>query len=203
MLSSHIQKIVDALVRLLPGVGPKTAERYAFALLQQPRAAVEALAGLLQAYHANVTRCGVCFSFAETNPCRICRDSSRERGLICVVARDVDISAIERSGAFAGLYHVLGGVLDPLHNIGPQVLRFKELSERVIVAPGVVQEIVLALPQDIAGEATADYIGRIMPGGVALSRLARGLPSGAEIEYADALTLADAFSGRRAIQRKN
>ena len=203
MLSSHIQKLVDLLVRLLPGVGPKTAERYAFALLHEPAGRVRELAELLTHYHANVTRCGVCFSFAETNPCRICRDSGRERSIICVVARDVDIGAIEKSGAFGGLYHVLGGVIDPIHDIGPQVLRMKELTERLHFAGGLIKEIVLALPQDIAGEATAEYISRIVPVGFTVSRLARGLPSGAEIEYADALTLADAFSGRRRMERRN
>lgn len=192
-----IQRLLDEFSKL-PGIGPKSAERFAFYLLRRPREEGEALADAVKFAVASVKRCSTCFDFAQTNPCQYCGDTKRDHTIVCVVAESPDVLAIEKTGEYHGLYHVLGGVLRPIEGITAENLRIHELLER-IDGDGV-KEVILATNPDIEGEATAHYLAKILqPTGVTVTRIAKGLPLGADLEYADEITLASAMSGRRKV----
>lgn len=197
LVPEAVERLVTEFGRL-PGIGPKTAQRLAFHCLRQPAEMTERLAVSLQRLHQEVRPCSRCFFIAEAELCSICGDPRRDESLLCVVEEPLDVVAVERSGEFRGLYHVLGGALSPMDGIGPDELRITELERRV--AAGGVHEVVIATDPDVEGEATAFYLGeRLAVLGVTVSRLAHGLPAGADLEYADELTVARAFAGRRSL----
>ena len=192
-----LQRLLDELGRL-PGIGPKSAQRIAYYLLEadaeEARRLATAILEVKQLVH-----CGpICCSYATRDTCDVCSDASRDRTTICVVSEPRDVSAIERTGSYHGLYHVLGGVISPMDKIGPEQLRVKELLSRL--ASGEVQEVILATNPDVEGETTATYLSRIIrPLGVRVSRLASGLPVGGDLEYADEVTLGRAIEARREV----
>jgi recombination protein RecR len=192
-----IQDLIDELGRL-PGVGPKSAQRIAFHVLSADPADVNRLAGALRKVKELVRFCTTCFNVAESEQCRVCRDTRRTSEVLCVVEEPKDVVAIERTGEFRGRYHVLGGAINPLEGIGPDNLRIRELLLRV--GTGEVRELILATDPNTEGEATATYLAlMIKPMGIAVTRLASGLPVGGDLEYADEITLGRAFEGRRAV----
>jgi recombination protein RecR len=192
-----IQDLIDELGRL-PGVGPKSAQRIAFHVLSADAADVNRLATALRKVKELVRFCTTCFNVAESEQCRICRDTRRTSEVLCVVEEPKDVVAIERTGEFRGRYHVLGGAINPLEGIGPDNLRIRELLLRL--GTGEVKELILATDPNTEGEATATYLAiMIKPMGIAVTRLASGLPVGGDLEYADEITLGRAFEGRRAI----
>jgi recombination protein RecR len=198
MYEGAIQDLIDELGRL-PGVGPKSAQRIAFHLLSAEPADVERLASTLTRVKNEVRFCRICGNVAEADECRICRDARRDPSVICVVEEPKDVVAVERTREFRGRYHVLGGAISPIDGVGPDDLRVRELLTRL--ADGTVTELILATDPNLEGEATATYLARLVtPMGIAVSRLASGLPVGGDLEYADEVTLGRAFSGRRRIE---
>jgi len=192
-----VQDLIDELGRL-PGVGPKSAQRIAFHILQTDPVDVRRLAQVLVEVKDRVKFCSVCGNVAEEEMCRICRDPRRDPSLICVVEEPKDVVAIERTREFRGRYHVLGGAISPIEGIGPDELRIRELMPRL--ADGTVTEVILATDPNLEGEATATYLTRLLrPMGLRVTRLASGLPVGGDLEYADEVTLGRAFEGRRAV----
>ncbi len=192
-----VQSLINEFSKL-PTVGPKTAARLVFYLLNRPRSEAQLLADAILALKDRVRLCSRCFSITEDDPCAICTDDRREGDLLCVVAEAKDIYALERSGAYRGKYHVLGGLISPMDGIGPGQLKVKELIERV--AGDGVREVLLATNPNAEGEATALYLSRLIaPSGVSVTRLAYGLPIGGDLDYADEVTLARAVEGRRAL----
>ena len=190
-----IQALVLAL-KSLPGIGPRSAERMALHVIQMEPERVRVLSEALMSARELIVACERCGGLTESQPCRICADDRRDVGVICVVERPTDILSFEKSGAFHGKYHVLGGKLSPLDGVGPEDLRIRELESRML--EGTVREVVLALSGDVEGEATAHYLRQRLAGaGVRITRLAQGLPVGAGLEYADELTLSRALEGRR------
>jgi recombination protein RecR len=180
----------------LPTIGPKTAARLVFHLLNRPRADAESLAEAIISLKDRVRLCSRCFSLTEDDPCALCTDVRRDDALLCVVAEAKDIFALERTAAFRGRYHVLGGLISPMDGIGPAQLRVKELIERI--ASEGPDEVVVATNPNAEGEATALYLSRLIgPSGVRVTRLAYGLPIGGDLDYADEVTLAKALEGRR------
>ena len=201
MYEGPIQELIDELGRL-PGIGPKSAQRIAFHLLQTDKADVEKLAQALVTVAEKVRFCDVCFNIAEETTCRICRDPRRDRSVICVVEESKDVAAIERTREFRGLYHVLGGAISPIDHVGPGDLHIAELLRRL--QDSTVTEVILATDPNLEGEATATFIARLLNGtGVTVSRLASGLPVGGDLEYADEVTLGRAFSGRRRLNQES
>ena len=197
MYEGPIQDLIDELGRL-PGIGPKSAQRIAFHLLQADKADVERLAQALITVTEKVRFCAVCFNIAEETTCRICRDPRRDRSVICVVEESKDVAAIERTREFRGLYHVLGGAISPIDHVGPGDLHIAELLRRL--SDTSVTEVILATDPNLEGEATATFIARMLAStGITVSRLASGLPVGGDLEYADEVTLGRAFSGRRLV----
>lgn len=195
IVAEPIQRLIDALVRL-PGIGPKTASRLAFYLLRSPADQVQELAAALGELKANIVYCRRCQNLTLANPCGICADVNRDTHLICVVEEPLDVVAIERTGAFKGLYHVLHGVINPVEGIGPDDLRIASLLDRVKAE--TPSEILVATNPTLEGEATAMYLARLLrSAGVRITRLARGLPVGGDLEYADEVTLSRALEGRR------
>ena len=195
MYEGPIQDLIDELGRL-PGIGPKGAQRIAFHILTTDRADVERLAHALREVTEKVRFCDTCFNISAEETCRVCRDPRRDRTAICVVEESKDVAAIERTHEFRGLYHVLGGAISPIDNVGPADLRIRELVLRL--GDGTVTEVILATDPNLEGEATATYLSRLLlPMGVTVSRLASGLPVGGDLEYADEVTLGRAFQGRR------
>jgi recombination protein RecR len=190
-----VARLIEALQRL-PGVGPKTAQRLAFFLLKRPPAEVEELAEALRELKARITHCTVCFNVTEEDPCRICRDPARDGRALCIVEEPNDLLAIERTGEFKGRYHVLLGALSPLDGIGPEDIKVRELLGRL--DHGGVEEAILATNPSVEGEATAIYLARLLkPLGIRTTRIARGLPVGGDLEYADEVTLSKALEGRK------
>ena len=195
MYEGAIQDLIDELGRL-PGIGPKSAQRLAFHILQADPVDVGRLAEALTRVKEQVRFCSTCFNVAESEQCRICRDPRRTNEIICVVEEPKDVVAIERTGEFRGRYHVLGGAINPLEGIGPDNLRIRELLTRL--ASGEVKELILATDPNTEGEATATYLARLLrPMDLKVTRLASGLPVGGDLEYADEVTLGRAFEGRR------
>jgi recombination protein RecR len=192
-----VQDLIDELGRL-PGVGPKSAQRIAFYLLDADPTDVRRLADVLIEVKDKVRFCQVCGNVAEDELCRICRDPRRDPSILCVVEESKDVVAIERTREFRGRYHVLGGAISPIEGIGPDDLRVKELLQRL--ADGTVDEVILATDPNLEGEATATYLTRTLrPIGLRVTRLASGLPVGGDLEYADEVTLGRAFEGRRSV----
>ncbi len=188
-------RLVEELSRL-PGVGGRSAQRLAFFLLKSPSTLSQNLSKALAELHASVRPCQRCYNLSQEPLCPICADTRRSQSQICVVEEPADLGAIERTGEFRGLYHVLLGRLSPMEGVSPEDLKIKELVERVGL--GGVDEVILATNADVEGEATALYMGRLLkPLGVRVTRLGLGLPMGSDLEYADQLTVARAFSGRR------
>lgn len=195
MYEGVVQELIDELGRL-PGVGPKSAQRIAFYLLQTEDDLAERLAKVLIEVKERVRFCDVCGNVSEQERCNICRDPRRDPTLICVVEESKDVQAIERTREFRGLYHVLGGAISPIEGIGPDQLRIKELMARL--SDPNIREVILATDPNLEGEATATYLSRMLSTmGIPVTRLASGLPVGGDLEYADEVTLGRAFSGRR------
>ncbi len=194
-----MQELIDELGRL-PGIGPKSAQRIAFHIVQTREFDVSRLGEILIDVREKVRFCALCGNVADQERCGICRDPRRNGTAICVVEEAKDVAAIERTREFRGLYHVLGGALSPIDGIGPDDLRIRELLQRL--ADGQVQEVILATDPNMTGEATATYLSRLLRGvGVQVSRLASGLPVGGDLEYADEVTLGRAFEGRRLVEQ--
>lgn len=197
LVPASVERLAAEFGRL-PGIGPKTAQRLAFHCMRAPRDQVEHLAAALLDLREQVRPCRRCFFIAEDELCAVCSNPRRDATQLCVVEDALDVLAIERSGEFSGLYHVLEGAISPIDGIGPEQLRVAELVERV--RGGEVREVVVATDPDVEGEATAYYLAeRLAPLGVAVTRLAHGLPAGSDLQYADELTVARAFSGRRSL----
>ncbi|GAA4695221.1 DNA replication and repair protein RecR [Promicromonospora umidemergens] len=197
MYEGAVQDLIDELGRL-PGVGPKSAQRIAFHLLASDNDEVKRLVHALTEVKLRVQFCALCGNVAEAERCRVCLDPRRSDDVICVVEEPKDVVAIERTREFRGRYHVLGGAINPIENVGPDDLRISELLARL--ADGTVQEVILATDPNVEGEATATYLSRLMAHmGITVSRLASGLPVGGDLEYADEVTLGRAFEGRRVI----
>jgi recombination protein RecR len=195
MFEGALQDLIDELGRL-PGIGPKSAQRIAFHVLSADPVDVKRLSAVLARVKDEVRFCVTCFNVAEAEQCRICRDTRRSEDAICVVEEPKDVVAIEKTGEFRGRYHVLGGAINPLEGIGPDNLRVRELMSRL--ASGSITELILATDPNTEGEATATYLALLVkPMGIAVTRLASGLPVGGDLEYADEITLGRAFEGRR------
>ncbi len=192
-----VNRLIDAFSRL-PGIGPKTASRLTYYLLRTGEEEALALAKALTALHEETVLCSTCCNISEEDPCPICADVTREQDVICVVEEPLDVLAIEKTGRFDGLYHVLHGHISPMERIGPEDLRIKELEERM--ENSSIREVIVATNPDMEGDATAVYLSRLVaPRGIKVTRLALGLPRGGDLEYADQTTLAEALAGRREI----
>lgn len=192
-----VTRLIEEFHRL-PGIGPKTAQRLTFYLLRTSKTQVDSLSDAIRDLREKITTCALCQNIAESNPCNICRDETRDRSIICVVEEPLDLVALERTREYRGLYHVLHGAISPVEGVGPEDLRIKELLERL--RDGSVGEVVLATNPNLEGEATAMYLERLIkPLGIRLTRLARGLPVGGDLEYADEVTLTRALEGRREV----
>ena len=197
MYEGIIQELIDELGRL-PGIGPKSAQRIAFHVIQSESVDINRLVEVLRLVKVRVKFCSQCFNIAEEELCKICRDVRRDDSLICVVEESKDVVAIERTREFRGKYHVLGGAISPIDGIGPEQLKIRELLTRL--ADDRIKEIIIATDPNLEGEATATYLARTMkPLGIKISRLASGLPVGGDLEYADEVTLGRAFEGRRSL----
>ena len=195
MYEGIIQDLIDELGRL-PGVGPKSAQRIAFHIIQSDRVDVTRLAEVLKTVKDRVKFCLICGNISEEELCKICRDPRRDKTSICVVEESKDVLAIEKTREFKGTYHVLGGAISPIDGVGPENLRIKELMGRL--SETTIGEIIIATDPNLEGEATATYLTRLIkPLGIKVSRLASGLPVGGDLEYADEITLGRAFEGRR------
>jgi len=188
-------RLIEALQRL-PGIGPKTAQRLTFFILKRPIDEVRELSEALMGVKERIVHCNGCFNVTEENPCRICTDPSRDTGVLCVVEEPNDLLAMERTGEFHGRYHVLLGALSPLDGIGPEDIKIRELLARLDA--GGTKEVILATNPNVEGEATAIFLARLLrPLGMRVTRIARGLPVGGDLEYADQVTLSKALEGRR------
>ena len=202
--SKFLERLVEELVKL-PSIGQKSAQRLALHLLRAPREEALALAEAICTVRERVGFCRVCGNFTEDDPCLLCRDPQRDPGVVCVVEQPGDVLALERTAQFKGRYHVLGGALSPLDGTHPANLRIRELLERLKATAaggsGEIQEVILATNPNVAGEATALYLSRLLaPLGVKVTRIARGVPMGSDLEYSDQVTLARALEGRREIE---
>jgi len=199
LLVEPVARLIDEFSRL-PGIGPKTASRLAFNLLRAPKEQAQSLADALRELRERITFCSICFNITETDPCAVCADEGRDRSVICVVEEPLDVIAIERTRDYHGLYHVLHGTIAPVEGIGPDELRIAELLSR-LGGKSPVREVIIATNPNMEGEATAMYIARQMEGkGVRVTRLARGLPMGGDLEYADEVTLSRALAGRQVME---
>ncbi|MFH1760986.1 MAG: recombination mediator RecR [bacterium] len=198
-MSKEYARSLDSLIaefQKMPGIGPKSAQRLAFYILSITPKEVEALAGALKEAKEKLKPCSKCFNITDVNPCVICADSYRDQNIVCVVSEPKDLIAIEKTREYKGVYHVLGGVISPLSGIGPDSLRIKELLERL--KNEQVNEIIIATNPTTEGEATALYLNKLIkPLGVRITRIAYGLPIGSDMDYADEVTLAKSFEGRR------
>ncbi len=197
MYEGIIQELIDELGHL-PGIGPKSAQRIAFHIVQSEKVDVNRLVEVLSLVKEKVRFCSECFNISEEEKCKVCRDSRRDGSIICVVEESKDVVAIEKTREFRGKYHVLGGAISPIDGIGPEQLRIRELLARL--SDSEIAEVILATDPNLEGEATATYLARtIKPLGIKVSRLASGLPVGGDLEYADEVTLGRAFAGRRSL----
>lgn len=200
LLPKSLSRLIDSFERL-PGIGPKSAQRLAFYLLHVPQEDLEQFAQTLQELKANTVLCSLCKNVTEQDPCMICSNPARDQSLLCVVEQPTDVLSLEKTGKFKGLYHVLHGSIDPLNNIGPDEIYIADLIKRVQSKEQRVEEIILATNPNMEGEATSMYIMKQLSGSgkqIKVTRLAHGLPVGADIEYADEVTLTRALEGRTA-----
>ena len=196
--SKYLELLIEELEKL-PSIGTKSAQRLALHLLRAPREDVLRLAETIRAIRERVGFCSRCGNFTEQDPCLLCTDPNRDGGVICVVEQPGDVLALERAGAFKGRYHVLGGALSPLEGTSPEQLRIRELLSRL--RGGEVKEVILATNPNVNGEATALYLSKLLtPLGVRVTRIARGVPMGSDLEYSDQVTLARALEGRRDVE---
>ena len=196
--AAPVVRLIEEFYKL-PGIGPKSAQRLAYYLLRMPASEAQSLAAAILEVKEKIIFCSICQNVTEVDPCRICSSDRRDRGVICVVEEPLDILAIERTRAYRGLYHVLHGAISPMDGIGPEELKVKELLSRL--RSNEVQEVILATNPNLEGEATAMYMGRLLrPLGLKVTRLARGLPVGGDLEYADDVTLSRALEGRQEVQ---
>ncbi|MGB9561355.1 MAG: recombination mediator RecR [bacterium] len=194
-IPEELSELIKELAKL-PGIGLKSATRIAFFLLRRPKEETVELANLLEKTVSNLKICSVCFNISDTDPCSICRDETRDRSVICVVEEPNDMFAIESAGVYNGLYHILGGAISPLDGINPENLRIRELIDRL--GSGEFREIIIATNPDAEGDATALYLAKLLkPVGLKITRIARGLPTGGDIEFVDPTTLGKAIEGRR------
>ena len=193
-----IQNLIDQFCKL-PGIGPKTAERLAFSFLKWTQKDKQDFASAFSQINGSITHCSVCYNISEKDPCPICSDQARDKSKICVVAESHDLAAIENTNEFKGLYHVLGGVLEPLHGITPDKLKTDELAAKV--QKNKISEIILAFNPDMEGEATMIYLKNLLQPfkKITITRLARGMPVGADLEYTDEITLSNALKNRKEI----
>ena len=197
MYEGAIQDLIDELGRL-PGIGPKSAQRIAFHIIQSEKVDISRLVEVLRTVKEKVKFCTECGNLSEEDKCLICRDSRRDNSIICVVEESKDVIAIEKTREFKGKYHVLGGAISPIDGIGPENLRIKELLTRLQSSD--INEVIIATDPNLEGEATATYLSRLLkPLGIEISRLASGLPVGGDLEYADEVTLGRAFEGRKSL----
>jgi recombination protein RecR len=197
LIPAAVERLAAEFGRL-PGIGPKTAQRLTFHCMSASPDSAERLAAALHSLHEGVRPCSRCFFIAEGELCAVCSNPSRDQTVMCVVEEALDVLAVERSGEFSGVYHVLGGALSPIDGIGPDELQIDALERRL--DGGEVREVVIATDPDVEGEATAHYLAdRLSSRGIPVSRLAHGLPAGADLQYADEVTVARAFAGRRAL----
>ena len=196
-LARPLARLIDELGKL-PGVGPKTAQRLAYHILRTSPPDAEALAAAIRSVKTDLRYCGVCFNIAETDPCAICSSDDRDATVVCVVEEPLDVLAIERTGQFKGRFHVLHGAISPVNGVRPDDLKIAQLVERV--KKGGIEELILATNPNLEGEATSMYVAQLLAGsGARLTRLARGLPMGGDLEYADEVTVSRALEGRRAM----
>lgn len=196
-VAKGIQRLIESLEKL-PGIGPKTAQRLTYYLLHVPQTELSEFAQAVENLKKNTKMCSVCFNVADTDPCPVCSDDHRDQSTICIVEQPLDILAIEKSEAYQGLYHVLHGSISPLDNIGPDQLHIYDLLPRL--KDGIISELIIATNPTMEGEATAMFIQKLVSekkNGLKVTRLGRGLPTGADLEYADETTLSKAFEGRR------
>ncbi len=195
--AAPVVRLIDEFNKL-PGIGPKSAQRLAYFVLRIPAEEAESLAHAILEVKQRIVLCGVCQNLTELDPCAICRNDARDRGLICVVEEPLDVLALERTRSFGGLYHVLHGVISPMDGVGPDDLKVRELLGRL--NGQAVREVIVATNPTLEGDATLMYIERLIaPLGIRVTRLARGLPVGADLEYADQVTLTRALEGRREV----
>jgi recombination protein RecR len=196
-LARPLARLIDELGKL-PGIGPKTAQRLAYFILRAPADDAGSLAEAIRAVKEELRYCSVCFNIAESDPCEVCRADDRDASLVCVVEEPLDVLAVERTGGYKGRYHVLHGAISPVNGVRPDDLKIAPLAARV--RNGGVREVILATNPNLEGEATAMYIAQLLSGtGVQVTRLARGLPVGGDLEYTDEVTLSRALEGRRAV----
>jgi recombination protein RecR len=196
-LARPLARLIDELGKL-PGVGPKTAQRLAYHILRTPAPDAEALAAAIRSVKTDLRYCGICFNIAETDPCAICSSDERDATVVCVVEEPLDVLAIERTGQFKGRFHVLHGAISPVNGVRPDDLKIAQLVARV--REGGIEELIMATNPNLEGEATSMYVAQLLAGsGARLTRLARGLPMGGDLEYADEVTVSRALEGRRAI----
>jgi len=196
-LARPLARLIDELGKL-PGVGPKTAQRLAYYILRAPGPDAEALAAAIRSVKTDLRYCSACFNIAETDPCAICSSDERDAFVVCVVEEPLDVLAIERTGQYRGRYHVLHGAISPVNGVRPDDLKIPQLAERV--KRGGIEELIFATNPNLEGEATAMYLAQLLGGsGARLTRLARGLPMGGDLEYADEVTVSRALEGRRAV----
>ena len=196
-LARPLGRLIDELGKL-PGVGPKTAQRLAYHILRTPAPDAEALAAAIRSVKTDLRYCGICFNIAETDPCAICSSDERDSKIVCVVEEPLDVLAIERTGQFKGRFHVLHGAISPVNGVRPDDLKIAQLVARV--KQGGIEELIMATNPNLEGEATSMYIAQLLAGsGARLTRLARGLPMGGDLEYADEVTVSRALECRRAM----
>lgn len=201
-LPKPVQKLIEAFERL-PGIGPKTSQRLTFYLLHVPQGELDEFSEALVNLKRNTILCSICFNVSETDPCPICTDPTRDKGMICVVEQPLDVLALEKTGKYKGLYHVLHGAISPLNNIGPDELYISQLLSRISANQSSISEIILATNPNMEGEATAMFIAQkikelpITNNQLLITRLGQGLPTGGDLEYADEVTLSRALEGRR------
>jgi recombination protein RecR len=196
-LARPLARLIDELGKL-PGIGPKTAQRLAYFILRAPADDAASLADAIRAVKEELRYCSVCFNIAESDPCAVCGDAERDPSVVCVVEEPLDVLAIERTGGYGGRYHVLHGAISPVNGVRPDDLKIAPLATRV--RAGGIREVILATNPNLEGEATAMYIAQLLAGsGAQVTRLARGLPVGGDLEYTDEVTLSRALEGRRAV----
>ncbi len=194
-LPTSLERVINEFGKL-PGIGPKTAQRLGFYLLKKDSIDINGLSDAVRALKTDITFCGQCHNMAETDPCSICSDSSRDQSIICVVEEPLDAIALDKTGQFKGLFHILGGVLNPMEGIGPDQLNISSLQKRIEDVGA--KEIIIATNPTLEGETTAMHIAKFLNGtDVKVTRIARGLPMGGDLEYADEITLSRALDGRR------